>query len=118
MPTTTGSWRDSARTFIAERPAETRAYLAAFLPAAPTLNLRRVGTQIRVLWDRGEHPAFPSTRVEAQIARRGQSFAVVPIVSARTMRLPVAAANGVRVRMRTVNEVGTSPWSAVLRVRL
>lgn len=118
MPTTTGSWRDSARTFIAERPAETRAYLAAFLPAAPTLNSRRVGAQIRVTWAGGEHPDFPSTRVEAQIARRGQSFAVVPIVAVGTVRLPIAAANGIRVRMRTVNEVGTSPWSAVLRVRL
>jgi hypothetical protein len=112
------AWRDSARQFIAERPLETAGYLAQFTPAAPTVTTRRVGAQIRIAWAGGEHPAFPATQVEAQVVRRGQSFARAVTVAGRNLRLPVGSANGVRVRLRTINEVGVSPWSVPVRITL
>lgn len=110
------AWRDSARQFIAERPVETAGYLALFAPAAPTVSTRRVGAQIRVAWSGGEHPAFPATQVEAQVVRRGQSFANAVTIAGGNLRLPVGSAKGVRVRVRTINEVGVSPWSTPVRI--
>lgn len=104
------------RDFLAIRPTQVQDYLVSSLPGLPTLTVQRRGAAVRLSWTDTPGWRYPTERVEIEGSPDGATWTTLDESTSTSHTFRPARGAPLWVRVRAVNGLGASEWTAPVQV--